>query len=38
LLYVNQHTLFGVPFDPGKQEVRGTAIPLVDDLGAGGLG
>jgi len=35
LLYVNQHTLFAVPFDPGKQEVRGTAIPLVDDLGAG---
>jgi Tol biopolymer transport system component len=36
LLYVNQHTLFVAPFDLGTQEVRGTAIPLLDDLVAGG--
>ena len=34
LLYVNQQTLFAAPFDLGTLEVRGTAIPLLADLGA----
>ena len=38
LLYVSQNTLFGVAFDPDKLELRGVAVPLLDDLAAGGIG
>ena len=43
LVYTNNATLFAVPFDLQKLETRGTAIPVLDDvgysiaLGAGGL-
>jgi len=32
LVYVNQSTLFAIPFDPGKLETSGNAIPILDDL------
>ncbi len=32
LVYVHQATLFGVPFDPGRLEVRGTPVPLLEDV------
>ncbi|MEO8096193.1 MAG: protein kinase [Acidobacteriota bacterium] len=35
LLYAKQRTLFAVPFDPDTQELRGTALPLLDDLRGG---
>jgi serine/threonine-protein kinase len=38
LLYVSQNTLFGAAFDPDKLELRGAAVPLLDDLAAGGIG
>ena len=40
LLYANQATLFAVPFDPDKLEVRGTPIPVAQDVatGTGGAG
>ena len=32
LAYVNNATLYAVPFDPDKLETRGTAVPIVDDV------
>jgi serine/threonine-protein kinase len=32
LVYVNKSTLFAIPFDPGKLETSGNAIPILDDL------
>jgi WD40 repeat protein len=32
LAYVNNTTLYVVPFDPDKLETRGTAVPIVDDV------
>ena len=37
LLYVNKTTLFAVPFDLKTLEVRGTAVPLVNDVAAESL-
>jgi Tol biopolymer transport system component len=34
LIYTNKSTLFGVPFDLDKLEVRGSAVPLVSDIAA----
>jgi Tol biopolymer transport system component len=34
LVYVHQGTLFGVPFDLDRLEVKGTPAPLVDDVDA----
>ena len=33
LLYANRATLFAVPFDLDKLETRGTALPVLDDVG-----
>jgi len=33
LLYVNKATMFAVPFDLDKLETRGTALPVLDDVG-----
>jgi serine/threonine protein kinase len=40
LIYTNKSTLFAVPFDLDKLEVRGAAVPLVSDIasGLGGVG
>jgi Tol biopolymer transport system component len=32
LVYTNKATLFAIPFDPGKLETRGTAVPFLDDV------
>jgi Tol biopolymer transport system component len=32
LVYVHEGTLFGVPFDPVKLELKGTAAPLLGDV------
>jgi serine/threonine protein kinase/Tol biopolymer transport system component len=32
LVYVNEATLFAVPFDPHKLEMRGPAVPILDDV------
>ena len=32
LAYVHEGALFGVPFDPARLELRGTAVPLLEDL------
>ena len=32
LTYVNQGTLYAVPFDLGTRTVRGTAVPVLDDV------
>jgi serine/threonine protein kinase len=32
LVYVNQTTLFAIPFDLAKLETRGTAVPILDDV------
>jgi WD40 repeat protein len=32
LIYVNKATMFAVPFDPAKLEMRGTAVPVLDDV------
>jgi serine/threonine protein kinase len=32
LVYVNKATLFAIPFDLGKLETRGTAVPVLDDV------
>jgi serine/threonine-protein kinase len=32
LVYVNNGTLFAVPFDPGKLETSGNAVPILDDV------
>jgi len=34
LVYVHQGTLFGVPFDLARLEVRGTPAPLLEDVAA----
>jgi serine/threonine-protein kinase len=34
LVYIHEGTLFAVPFDPARLEIRGTAVPLLDDLAA----
>jgi serine/threonine protein kinase len=37
LTYLNNATLFAVPFDPGKLETRGTALPILDDVASGAV-
>jgi serine/threonine-protein kinase len=32
LVYLNKATLFAVPFDLDKLELRGTAVPILDDI------
>jgi Tol biopolymer transport system component/tRNA A-37 threonylcarbamoyl transferase component Bud32 len=32
LVYINQGTLFAVPFDPEKLEVRGTPSPMLEEI------
>ena len=32
LVYINKGTLFAVPFDPGKLEVRGTPSPVLEEV------
>ncbi len=32
LVYVNKATLFAIPFDLGKLETHGTAVPVLDDV------
>ena len=32
LVYVHDGVLFGVPFDPARLELRGIAVPLLEDL------
>ena len=34
LVYVHEGVLFAVPFDPTRLEVRGAAVPILDDLAA----
>jgi len=34
LVYVHQGTLFGAPFDLARLEVRGSPVPLLDDVAA----
>jgi Tol biopolymer transport system component/predicted Ser/Thr protein kinase len=34
LVYVHAGTLFGVPFDPARLELRGGAVPILDDPAA----
>jgi serine/threonine-protein kinase len=36
LVYVNRGTLFAVPFDVGRLEVRGTPAPVLDQVGYNG--
>src|SRR5262249_36746004 len=33
LIYLNGATLFAIPFDPATLETRGTAVPVLDDVG-----
>jgi serine/threonine-protein kinase len=35
LVYAHQGTLFGVAFDPNRAEVKGTPVPLLDDVAVG---
>ncbi len=35
LVFLRAGTLFGVAFDPARLEVRGTPVPLLDDVAAG---
>ena len=35
LVYVNKATLFAIPFDLATLETRGTAVPVLDDVGYG---
>ena len=35
LLYNNKSTLFAIPFDLGRLETRGTAVPILNDLAYG---
>jgi serine/threonine-protein kinase len=32
LIYTNRTVLFAVPFDPDKLEIRGTPVPVLDDI------
>ena len=34
LVYVHEGVLFGVPFDPARLELRGAAVPILEDLAA----
>ena len=34
LVYVHHGTLFGVAFDPGRLEAKGTPVPLVEEIAA----
>ena len=34
LVYVHEGVLFGVPFDPALLELRGAAVPILEDLAA----
>jgi serine/threonine-protein kinase len=34
LVYIRQGALFGVKFDPARLELRGTPVPLLDDVAA----
>jgi Tol biopolymer transport system component len=34
LVYVHEGVLFGMPFDPARLELRGAAVPLVEDSAA----
>ncbi len=34
LVYVHEGVLFAVPFDPARLELRGAAVPLLEDLAA----
>jgi len=34
LLYVHEGVLFAVPFDPARLELRGAAVPMVEDVAA----
>jgi Tol biopolymer transport system component len=34
LVYVHEGVLFAVPFDPARLELRGAAVPMLDDLAA----
>lgn len=38
LIYTDRSVLFAVPFDPDKLEIRGTAVPVLDDIEPDGLG
>jgi len=38
LVYVNHATLFAVPFDLAMLETRGTAVPVLDDVGYSDIG
>jgi serine/threonine-protein kinase len=38
LIYMNQGTLFAMPFDLGKLEATGSAAPVVEGVGASGEG
>jgi Tol biopolymer transport system component/predicted Ser/Thr protein kinase len=37
LIYVNRGTLFAVPFDPAALEVRGSAVPILEQVAYGAL-
>jgi serine/threonine-protein kinase len=37
LVFIRQGTLFGVPFDPTRLEIRGTPAPLLNDVGGTSL-
>ncbi len=37
LIFVHQGTLLGVPFDPEKLEVKGAAVPLVENVDSSAL-
>jgi serine/threonine-protein kinase len=37
LVFIRQGTLFGVPFDPKRLELRGTPTPLLNDVGGTSL-
>ena len=34
LVYLHQGVLFGAAFDPGRLEVQGTPVPLLEDVAA----
>ena len=34
LVYVHEGVLFAVPFDPARLELRGAAVPMLEDLAA----
>src|ERR1700676_1165720 len=34
LVYVHDGVLFAVPFDPARLELRGAAVPILEDLAA----